>query len=275
MERLIFGDKGVGVGEGKGRVVLGARVDSGEEIRADITILAAGAWSAALMPRELASRLRAKGQIVAYVGLDEEEARMLRGKPVFHDMTKSMFVMPPPPAGDEGEHEGILKVARHGHGYEHRVDVKDVVDDQEYEAYVPPPDFQTLPKEGDVALRSFLKAVVPSLGDKPWCQTRICVYTDTPSGDFLIDWIPGYGKSILVASGGSGHGYKFTPLVGEQIVSKLEGRLGTHPGSLGARLDELWRWRSDDDVKKLWEGDGDGSRGGPKGMIWEEEMMKT
>ncbi|KAI4147813.1 MAG: hypothetical protein LQ340_005367 [Diploschistes diacapsis] len=279
VERLIFGN----VDNAEEKVVLGAGLEGGGEIRADTTILAAGAWSAALMPRELGPRLRAKGQVLGYVKLNREEASVYSGKPVIYDMTTGRFIVSPPPIDEdpkariEGDNEGaILKVARHGHGYAHKVKVEDPIDGDIHKVFLPPPDFQTLPKEGDDDLRDFLQIVFPSLGSKHWCQTRVCVYTDTPSGDFLIDWIPGYGDSILIASGGSGHGYKFTPVIGERIVAKLESKLADEndTSGLGKMLEQLWRWRSDEEVEKGWHGAGDGSRGGPKGMMWEEEIAK-
>ena len=59
-----------------------------------------------------------------------------------------------------------------------------------------------------------------------------------------------------MATGGSGHGFKFLPVLGEKIVEVLEGRGGEWEGK--------WAWKS-----KEGEGDAevrDGERGGEKGM---------
>lgn len=63
--------------------------------------------------------------------------------------------------------------------------------------------------------------------------TRMCWYSDTPDSDFVIDFAPGY-KSMLIASGGAGHGFKFLPVLGECIHARLEGRLPPH-------LTKKWR----------------------------------
>ena len=259
----------------------GVILEGGERLEASLIIIAAGAWSAALMPKLLGPRLRANGQAVAYVKLNAEEARRYRGKPVLMDLTTAMFIMSPPPLerGENGktevEHgEAVLKVARHGYGYQYRTVAQDPISKEGCEIFVPAPDFESLPEEGEAVCRKFLKAVDPALGSKPWCQTRICNYTDTPSGDFLIDWVPGYHGSILVASGGSGHGFKFVPIIGEKIVSKIEAQLGAVHGSLDSELENLWRWRPDEEVENSWAGERDGSRGGPQDMSWEEEMRK-
>lgn len=54
--------------------------------------------------------------------------------------------------------------------------------------------------------------------------TRMCWYSDTPDGNFVIDFAPQY-KSLLIASGGAGHAFKFLPVMGEVIHARLEGRL--------------------------------------------------
>jgi sarcosine oxidase/L-pipecolate oxidase len=56
--------------------------------------------------------------------------------------------------------------------------------------------------------------------------TRMCWYSDTPDSDFVIDFSP--YKSMLIASGGAGHGFKFLPVLGECIHARLENRLPPH-----------------------------------------------
>ena len=269
VERLLFGEPD-SLGE---RRVLGARLGSGEEIKAKLTVIAAGAWSALLMPKELGHRLRATGQVLGYVKLDPEEAGLYRGKPVLMDMTTSMFIMSPPNITGDAlgiQQEAILKVARHGYGYENRVKIQDPNSDEILEVFMPPPNFQSLPPEGDRAIRGFLQAIFPSLGTRSWYKTRICNYTDTPSGNFMISYIPGYNSSVFVASGGSGHGFKFAPIIGEKVLAIIEDQ--TDWSENEARLVKLWAWPEYKDFDKAWKEGSDGSRGGRRGMRWEDEM---
>ena len=46
-----------------------------------------------------------------------------------------------------------------------------------------------------------------------------CVYTNTKSSDFVIDWI-GESERILICSCCSGHGFKFAPILSE-IISQI------------------------------------------------------
>lgn len=67
-------------------------------------------------------------------------------------------------------------------------------------------------------IRNFLEEYIPDAnGDL--LESRVCVYTDTPDLDFIIDFHPN-DKNIIICSPCSGHGFKFTPAIGE-ICSKM------------------------------------------------------
>lgn len=44
---------------------------------------------------------------------------------------------------------------------------------------------------------------------------KSCLYTNTPDENFILDFVPGYEKDVVCASGFSGHGFKFASVVGE------------------------------------------------------------
>jgi glycine/D-amino acid oxidase-like deaminating enzyme len=44
------------------------------------------------------------------------------------------------------------------------------------------------------------------------------MYTMTPDEDFVLGWLPGGMGRVAVAAGFSGHGFKFTPVVGEILA---------------------------------------------------------
>ncbi|MCM2535476.1 N-methyl-L-tryptophan oxidase [Neobacillus pocheonensis] len=73
--------------------------------------------------------------------------------------------------------------------------------------------------EGDI--RSFLQKYMP-LANGPLIKGSTCMYTLTPDGDFIIDQHPEY-PHLFIAAGFSGHGFKFSSVVGEiisQVVTK-------------------------------------------------------
>jgi sarcosine oxidase len=54
-------------------------------------------------------------------------------------------------------------------------------------------------------------------------QSRTCLYTNTPSHDFIFDKHPEL-ENVLIASPCSGHGFKFSSYLGEIVADKLEGK---------------------------------------------------
>ena len=71
------------------------------------------------------------------------------------------------------------------------------------------------------AAREFVARRIPQLAQAKVAGTRVCLYENTPDRDFIIDWVPG-SRRILVAGGGSGHGFKFGGSIGAVIADALE-----------------------------------------------------
>jgi len=88
----------------------------------------------------------------------------------------------------------------------------------------------------------------------------------SPTGDFLVDYHPKF-QNLFIATGGSGHAFKFLPVLGDEIVKIIEAGPSDGPQSGGVRATtetgydesyrQAWRWR---DTSMAWIGDG--SRGG-------------
>lgn len=243
--------------------VTGAVLSTGEVLVAELTMLAAGAWTPSLI--DLSGRAEASGQVIAYLLLSSEEQKRLENIPVMLSFTSGMFIIPP--------RNNILKIARHAYGYLNPVRIPH--SDPKIRAKktgamvkvsVPMTSHNTpglwIPKEGEEACRQCLKEMVPWLSERPFEGTRICWYTDTPKGDFLVDYHPEY-KGLFLATGGSGHAFKFLPVIGEEVLEVLEGRV--EKGSLR----ELWKWTENKvEGKEIMLGDG--SRSGTPGLILEE-----
>ena len=76
--------------------------------------------------------------------------------------------------------------------------------------------------DGLAAARRFAAARLPGLRDAPLLEARVCQYTNTPSGDLLLDRHPDHGN-VWLAGGGSGHGFKLGPAVGAYVASRVAG----------------------------------------------------
>ncbi|MGC2697407.1 MAG: FAD-dependent oxidoreductase [Candidatus Angelobacter sp.] len=69
-------------------------------------------------------------------------------------------------------------------------------------------------------LRVYLKRHIPALTNAPIVDTRVCQYENTWNGDFLIDRHPEM-ENVWIAGGGSGHGFKHGPTLGEYLSSRI------------------------------------------------------
>ena len=69
-------------------------------------------------------------------------------------------------------------------------------------------------------LRAYLKQHIPALQNAPVIETRVCQYENTWNGDFLIDRHP-EAENVWLIGGGSGHGFKHGPAVGEYVSARL------------------------------------------------------
>ena len=99
------------------------------------------------------------------------------------------------------EYQGLgVKVARH-FGPEVDPDVDDRTVGEEYRQVV----------------RGFLRGHMPALADAPIDLTEICLYTVAPDEDFLVDFHPAR-PDVIVASPCSGHGFKFSCLIGRVLA---------------------------------------------------------
>ena len=65
-------------------------------------------------------------------------------------------------------------------------------------------------------IRALVRAFMPD-ADGPLAETAVCMYTNTPDEHFLIDRHPAHPR-VIVASPCSGHGFKFSSAIGEQLA---------------------------------------------------------
>jgi len=78
-----------------------------------------------------------------------------------------------------------------------------------------PDDVKRTVEESEVdQLRSALRPVLPALAEAPVRESDVCLFTNTPDHDFIIDFHP-FFPQVLISSPCSGHGFKFASAIGE------------------------------------------------------------
>jgi monomeric sarcosine oxidase len=175
--------------------------ENGRRIEAKDFVFACGAWLPKLFPDLLRQRIRPTRQEVFYFGAPPGDDRFLPpAMPTWIDFKDEAYGLP------DVEGRGIkCAIDRHG------------------EPLDPDTDERVVTREGLIAAREYLARRVPALKDAPLVESRVCQYENTSNGDFLIDRHPQF-ENVWLVGGGSGHGFKHGPFVGEYVTAQLDGR---------------------------------------------------
>src|ERR1700730_2499909 len=174
--------------------------NSGERIEADTFVFACGAWLGKFFPEVLGSRIFPSRQEVFFFGVPAGDARFAPpALPTWLFQEDEIYGMP------DLESRG-LKIAVDRHGG--RVD----------------PDTQSrlASAKGAEEARNFVEQRFPALRGAPIVETRVCQYENTWNGDFLIDQHPEM-ENVWFVGGGSGHGFKHGPAVGQYVTERILG----------------------------------------------------
>jgi sarcosine oxidase len=182
---------------GEGRLEA-LRTASGEPLRAGAFVLACGPWLAKVAPRALAGRIFPTRQPVFFFGVPKGDTRFSApALPTWLDFGQGFYGMP------DIEGRG-LKVANDQHGPEFDPDTGERVAGADALAEA----------------RAFLEERFPGMRGAPLAEARVCQYENTSNGDFVIDRHPGY-ENVWLCGGGSGHGFKHGPAVGEYTAERV------------------------------------------------------
>lgn len=178
--------------------VTGIVTTDGKIRRADYVIMAAGTWTPTLLPH-LQDVMWSVGQpVLHFKPANPGDYRPPKFVPWAADIANTGWY------GFTANAEGIFKVANHGTGRRLHPDEPRVVGPEE-----------------EVRFREFLSTTFPGVADAPLVGTRLCLYCDTWDGNFWIDHDP-QRPGLMVAGGGSGHGFKFAPVLGKIIADVLQ-----------------------------------------------------
>ena len=206
--------------EKNGRVI-GLRLEDGTELHADHLVLSAGAWTPFILP-ELSDELSVVGQpVIHFVPSDVSLFRPPGFLPWAADIANTGWYGFPVNA------QGILKIANHGPGI----------------SLNPNTDSKSLYEAAEDQARAFFAESIPKAAELPFAGGRLCMYCDSFDGDFFIDHHP-QRPGLFVATGGSGHGFKFAPMLGDIIADVLLGK----PNPWASRF--AWRKRTSTKVEQ-------------------------
>ena len=180
----------------------------GREIFAKQFVFACGPWLPKVFPALLGQLIYVTRQEVFFFGVPSGKVASQLGPermPAWIDFNDLVYGIP------NLDHRGY-KVAIDAHG----------------------PRFD--PETGDrivspaslTAVRAYLAHRMPVLANAVVTETRVCQYENTSNGDFLIDRHPEF-ENVWLVGGGSGHGFKHGPAVGDHVAALISGDAKVEP----------------------------------------------
>jgi sarcosine oxidase len=181
---------------------------SGGEIFATQFVFACGPWLPKIFPMLLGQLIHVTRQEVFFFGVPKGDASSRFGAermPAWIDFSDLVYGIP------NLDNRGF-KLAIDAHGPSFDPDTSDRI----------------VSIESVAAARAYLARSMPELRNAPVTETRVCQYENTSSGDFLIDRHPAFGNVWLVG-GGSGHGFKHGPAIGEHVTALISGNAIVEP----------------------------------------------
>jgi monomeric sarcosine oxidase len=186
---------------------LGAIVtNTGRRVAAREFVFACGAWLPCLFPSTVGKRIFPSRQEIFFFSVPAGSSSYSSpAMPAWYSYADNIYGTP------DVENRGI-KIGFDAHGL----------------AFDPETADRIVSQRGLRAMRQHVRKYFPHLRNSPLAETRVCAYENTSNGDFLIDRHPDL-ENVWIAGGGSGHGFKHAPAVGEYVTGLICGDARPEP----------------------------------------------
>jgi len=173
-------------------------LSDGSTVFADRYVFACGPWLGKLFPKTVGPHFISTKQDVFFFGTPAGDSRYNEGNvPVWADHSDHFIYGIP---GNQGR------------GFK-------IADDTRGPEFDPTSGQRLVSEEGLAAARRYLANRFPGMKDAPLVETRVCPYENTTDHNFIVDRHPA-NSNVWIVGGGSGHGFKHGPALGE-LVAKL------------------------------------------------------
>jgi glycine/D-amino acid oxidase-like deaminating enzyme len=179
----------------------------GASLEADAFVFACGPWLGRLFPDVIGSLVKPTRQEVHYFGAAAGDGRFNDDRlPVWVDMGTPLTY------GIPGAVNRGFKVA----------------DDTSGPDFDPTDGSRDLTPDGVLAARTFLRRRFPDLATAPFLGGEVCQYEASPDSHFIADAHPA-APNVWLVGGGSGHGFKMGPAMGEHVADLVLKRSAPAP----------------------------------------------
>ncbi len=182
-------------------------LSDGSRLTADAYVFACGPWLGKLFPEVIGDRIQPTRQEVLFFGTPAGDARFLQDSlPAWIDAGTPHFY------GIPGNEWRGFKIADDGRGPD----------------FDPTSGDRTPSAEGVRAARKYMEFRFPGMKGAPLVEARVCQYENSPDHHYILDRHPG-AANVWLVGGGSGHGYKMGPAVGERAAEMVLGKRQVEP----------------------------------------------
>jgi glycine/D-amino acid oxidase-like deaminating enzyme len=174
-------------------------LSDGSRLEADHYVFACGPWMGKLFPEALGNVIRPTKQDIFFFGPPAGDSRFTDAHlPVWGDHGKRFFY------GIPGSDRRGFKVA----------------DDTRGGDFDPTSGERTVSPATLKRVREYIALRFPALKDAPLVETRVCQYEQTADSHFVVDRHPRM-ENVWLLGGGSGHGFKHGPALGEMMADLI------------------------------------------------------
>jgi glycine/D-amino acid oxidase-like deaminating enzyme len=181
-------------------------LSDGSRLRADYYVFACGPWLGKLFPETLGRIIRPTKQDVFFFGPP--------GDTCFSDAHLPVW-------GDHGDRFFYGIPGSDGRGFK-------ISDDTRGPAFDPTSGDRIVSQVMLMSVREYLAFRFPAMKDAPLIESRVCQYEQTPDSNFIVDRHPRM-ENVWLLGGGSGHGFKHGPALGEIMADLILKDSETNP----------------------------------------------
>ncbi len=187
------------------------RLSDGARLKADQYVFACGPWLGELFRKTIGDFIRPTKQDIFFFGPPARHADYFTDvhMPVWGDHGKRFFY------GIPGSDCRGFKMA----------------DDTRGPAFDPTRGERVVSQATLKRVREYLALRFPAMKDAPLIETRVCQYEQTADSNFILDRHPKM-ENVWILGGGSGHGFKHGPALGEMAAELV---------LKGGEADASWR----------------------------------
>ncbi len=187
-------------------------LSDGTELEADAYLFACGPWLGKLFPEILGEIITCTKQEAYYLGVPAGYTHLFDSMPAWIDLDGEDFYYGIPGNAYRGFKIGV---------------------DKRGETFDPTSGERIFNESVLAKARSFMAHRFPALENAPLVESRVCPYENSPDGNFILDTHPD-ADNCWFLGGGSGHGFKHGPALGELAAEVISGKRD---------LEELFRMR--------------------------------